>query len=130
MAAFRTAKVCLRQMSFSTFCRGFLEVISCIFGVFHSKKWITSVEKWINGYKTADRSHSCGVGGERKSLQEMSVDFIYEWVGVVWLDSTQKIDQIAFRALICLCRKRAAQSFLVVVCGRSRGDASNVGESP
>lgn len=70
------------------------------------------------------------MSGVRKSLQELSVDFIYEWVGVVWLDSTQKIDQIAFRALIDLCRKRAAQSFLVKICGRSRGEASNVGESP
>lgn len=70
------------------------------------------------------------VSGLRKSLQELSVDFIYEWVGVVCLDSTQKIDQIAFRALIDLCRKRATQSFLVKICGLSRGEASNVGESP
>lgn len=51
------------------------------------------------------------MSGLRKSLQELSADFIYEWVGVVCLDSTQKIDQIAFRALIDLCRKRAAQNF-------------------
>lgn len=51
------------------------------------------------------------MSGLRKSLQELSVDFIYEWVGVVCLDSMQKIDQIAFRALIDLCRKRATQSF-------------------
>lgn len=70
------------------------------------------------------------MSGVRKSLQELSVDFIYEWVGAVWLDSTQKIDQIAFRELIDLCRKRAAQSFLVKICGRSHGEASNVGESP
>lgn len=70
------------------------------------------------------------MSGLRKSLQELSVDFIYEWVGVVCLDATQKIDQIAFRALIDLCRKRAAQSFLVKICGLSRGEASNVGESP
>lgn len=53
-------------MSFSTFCQGFLEAVFCVFGVFHSKMWITSVEKWINGYKAADRSQRCGVGVAKK----------------------------------------------------------------
>lgn len=70
------------------------------------------------------------MSGLRKSLQELSVDSICGKFGIVCLGLTQKIDQIAFRALIDLCRKRATQSFLVKICGLSRGEASNVGESP